>query len=369
MPTSTELLPLPPAVDLQTPDVLIELNQASRQLAELKGIAKTIPNENILIDTLFLQEALASSAIENIVTTQDDLFQVDAEPDKAGSPEAKEVHRYREALSVGFAALRESGGIISNDTLIKMFQLLKQQDARFRKTPTALKNERTNEVIYVPPENPQSVIEHMTELEKFINDDALSDLDPLIKMALIHHQFERIHPFTDGNGRVGRMLCVLYLTRTNLLDTPILYLSREIANTKRQYYHLLQAVRDQESWQQWVIYILERVRDASIRTKILIAEIQALMADYKQQMRTHLPTIYSQELLNNLFRHPYTRIELIQDDLDITRQTASKYLDQLVAQGLLREVKHGRNNYYINDSLVKLFLISAETQVGGIECG
>ena len=207
--------PLPPAVDLETVPVLKALAAANRALAELKGRAATIPNQGILIDTLALQEAKASSEIENIVTTQDELFQADLFPEGPQSPAAKEVALYRDALRLGYAHQQQTGGLIRNGTLIDMFRLLKRRDDGFRATPgTALKNESNGEIVFVPPQDAQEILAHMSALERFVNDDSVSDLDPLIKMALIHHQFESIHPFPDGNGRIGRILNVLYLTRT-----------------------------------------------------------------------------------------------------------------------------------------------------------
>lgn len=357
--------PLPPPVALETVPVLKALNLASRALADLKGQAKTIPNQDILIDTLALQEAKASSEVENIVTTQDELFQADLFPDDPQSPAAKEVALYRDALRLGYGRLLETGGMIPNSTLIDMFRLLKGRDDGFRVTPgTALKHDRTGDIIYVPPQDAREIVAQMTALERFINDDAASDLDPLIKMALIHHQFESIHPFPDGSGRIGRILNVLYLTRTGLLDVPVLYLSRHITRHKADYYRLLQAVRDsngaEEDWQAWVLYMLQGVAETAETTLRLVIGIREQMAGVKHRMRADLPKIYSQELLNNLFRHPYTRIEYVQKDLDLkARQTAAKYLDLLAEAGFVEKQQAGRNNYYVNVALVRLFVDEA----------
>lgn len=337
------------------------LAAANRALAELKGRAATIPNQGILIDTLALQEAKASSEIENIVTTQDELFQLDLFPDGLESGAAKEVARYRDALKLGLTQLLDTGGLIRNATLIEMYRFLKARSDGFRATPgTALKNDRTGEVIYVPPQDRNEIIAAMSSLEAFINDDEICHLDPLIKMALIHHQFESIHPFADGNGRIGRILNVLYLTRTGLLDIPILYLSRHINRHKAEYYKLLQAVREEGDWEAWVLYMLEAVEKTSRTTLALVEGIRKQMADVKQRMRTHLPKLYSQDLLNNLFRHPYTRIQFVRDDLGVTRQTAADYLEQLVEKGFLEKHKSGRSNYYVNTALVALFLQVSE---------
>jgi len=308
-----------------------------------------------------MEEKSRGRSVENIVTTQDELFQADLFPDDPQSPAAKEVARYRDALRLGLSRLLETGGLIPNSTLIDMFRLLKDRDDGFRVTPgTALKNERNGDIVFVPPQDANEIVTLMTALERFVNDDAVSDLDPLIKMALIHHQFESIHPFPDGNGRIGRILNVLYLTRTGLLDIPILYLSRHITRNKGDYYRLLQAVRDEGAWEEWVIFMLEGVAETAKTTLQLVSGIGELMQDAKHRMREELPKLYSQELLNNLFRHPYTRIEYVQGDLKITRQTAARYLDSLAEHGFVNKHRAGKNNYFINTRLVRLLMTVSE---------
>lgn len=359
-----QLPDLPPPIDFDTVAVWKALATANRALAELKGRAATIPNQGILIDTLALQEAKASSEIENIVTTHDELFQADLFPEGPQSPAAKEVALYRNALRLGNSQLGATQGIISNNMLIEMFRLLKRRQEGFRDTPgTALKNDHTGEIVYVPPQNGADVLAHMGALERFINDDAACPLDPLIKMAIIHHQFESIHPFSDGNGRIGRILNVIYLTRTGLLDIPVLYLSRHITQTKADYYRLLQAVREASdpveaarAWEDWVLYMLQGVAHTATTTLSLVEGLRSQMASVKQRMRSELPKLYSQDLLNNLFRHPYTRIDYVVQDLKVTRQTAAKYLDTLAECGFVTKHQAGRSNYYINSNLVRLFL-------------
>lgn len=348
---------LPPAGDVETPAVLRALARAHRHLAELKGRAAAIPNQDILIDTLALQEAKASSEIENIVTTQDELFQTSLFPEGPNSPAAKEVAYYRDALKRGFDRLVESDGLLTNNTIIDIFQILKRTTEPFRTVPgTALRNEAAGTLVYVPPQAIDDIEQHMRELETFINDDSASRLDPLIRMALIHHQFESIHPFSDGNGRVGRIINVLFLVRTGLLESPILYLSRYITSHKADYYRLLQVVRDEGTWEEWLLYMLDAVAVTSEQTLELIEGMRLLMADYKKRLREHSTIRYSQDLLNNLFRHPYTRIEFIQEDLEVTRQTAARYLDQLAEASFLEKHQQGRNNYYINTPLVDLLM-------------
>ena len=351
---------LPPPGAEETPAVLRALALAHRHLAELKGRAATIPNQGILIDTLAMQEAKASSEIENIVTTQDELFQAKAFPENPSSPAAKEVARYADALRHGFIEQGKLDGLLTNNMIIAMFQMLKRSDSGFRSTPgTALKNDQTGEIIYIPPQEGDAVRAHMAALESFINDDGQSDLDPLVKMAIIHHQFESIHPFSDGNGRLGRIINILYLTHAGLLEIPILYLSRFITRRKGEYYRLLQAVRDNGEWEPWLLYILGGVAETARETLALIEAMRALMAEYKQRFRTNHGKIYSQDLLNNLFRHPYTRIEYVQNELDISRPTATKYLEELAEGGLVTKQRIGRNNYYINQRLVALFVDGA----------
>lgn len=356
---------LPPPGLIETPSVLKALARAHRFLAELKGRAATIPNQGILIDTLSLQEAKASSEIENIVTTQDELFQLNAFPESAGSPAAKEVARYRDALRYGYDEQRRLDGLLTNNMLIAMFRILKKTDETFRETPgTALKNQGTGALVYIPPQDAKEVRDEMGVLEKFINEDGDGvDIDPLTRMAIIHHQFESIHPFPDGNGRIGRIINVLYLTRCGLLDIPILYLSRYITQNKGEYYRLLQVVRETGEWEEWLLYMLKGVEETAIETLRLVEAIRGLMAETKHRMRTEHPKIYSQDLLNNLFRHPYTRIEFVQEEIGVSRPTATKYLDELAESGMLFKHREGRNNYYINQPLVALF-VDREPEAG-----
>jgi Fic family protein len=350
-----ELPFLPPAVELETKAVLRKLSSAHRYLAELKGVVGTIPNESILINTLTLQEAKDSSEIENIVTTHDELYKSVLFEDVIQSLSAKEVRHYATALRAGFAEVRKNG-LITTNLIISLYQELEQNDGGIRQQAgTTLKNDKTGEIIYTPPQSYDEILPLMTNLEQFINDESMLDVDPLVKMAVIHHQFESIHPFYDGNGRAGRIINILYLVAQGLLDIPILYLSGYIIQTKQDYYRLLQSVRDESSWDEWLIYILEGVERTSRNTIRLVTDIRDLMQDYKHRIRNELPKIYSQELLNNLFSHPYTKIEYLQHDLGVSRLTAGKYLSQLAERGFVKKQKIGRYNYYINEPLFKLF--------------
>jgi Fic family protein len=355
------IAPLPPA-DLEhyeTRAVLKKVALANRYLAELKGVAATIPNDAILINTLVLQEAKHSSAIENIITTQDDLYKAELFTTAIANPATKEVQDYATALKAGFLRVRDTGLIRLAD-ILAIQETLEKNQAGFRKLPgTELKNAQTGQVVYTPPQHPQEIERLMNNLMQYINDNALCGADPLVKMAIIHHQFESIHPFYDGNGRTGRILNMLYMVNQGLLDLPILYLSRYLIQTKAEYYQQLQNLRDTGEWEPWLLYILEGVTQTAQTTIELIKQIKLLMQTYKQKMRTELPRIYSQELLNNLFNHPYTKIEFVMNDLSVSRLTATKYLDQLVGIGLLDKEKISRSNYYINQPLLEIFIAQA----------
>ena len=356
---------LPPETELESRAVLKKLAPAHRYLAELKGMAATIPNEHILINTLALQEAKDSSEIENVITTQDDLYKANLFADYIKNPAAKEVNRYASALKLGFEQVRRDR-LITVNRIIEIHCVLEQNDAGIRtQGGTVLKNEMSGETVYTPPQTHEEIVRLMGNLEQYINDDALSDVDPLVKMAVIHHQFESIHPFYDGNGRTGRIINILYLVAKGLLDIPVLYLSRYIIRTKDDYYRLLQDVRDTGDWEPWLIYLLEGVEQTARQTIWIIARIKEIMQDYKHRIRAELPRIYSQDLLNNLFRHPYTKIEWLQQDLGVSRLTATKYLEHLTERGFIEKHKIGRYNYYVNRPLMDVFVDIPEASKGG----
>lgn len=355
-------LPLP--YDLETKAVLKQLNKANKMLAELKGLATTIPNEQILISSLTLQEAKESSEVENIVTTQDDIYRASVSINQElQSAATKEVLNYREALQHGFNLVRKRQ-LLTNNVIKEIQERLEYNRAGFRTMPgTALKrNDGT--VVYTPPQDANEIAEYMKNLERFINDDSMCDFDPLVKMAIIHHQFESIHPFYDGNGRTGRIINVLYIVQNRLLDLPILYLSRYITRNKAEYYRLIQAIRDKNSdnaseWEEWILFMLRAVEETAFDTINLVKGIGKLMIEYKNILRPLFGKYYKHELLNNLFFHPYTKLEYFQRDISISRQTASKYLDKIVSTGLLEKIKLGRENYYVNKGLMALFLIGS----------
>jgi Fic family protein len=344
-------LPLP--FDVETRTVLKSLPAAHAALAELKGIASTIPNQNILINTLGLQEAKDSSAIENIITTYDDLYKSELNLESLKSDAAKEVQNYISALKKGFELIK-TNGLITNNIIVEIQNELERNSAGFRKLPgTALKNSLTGETIYTPPQNYDEINMLMANLEKFINDPSMCEYDPIVKMAIIHYQFESIHPFYDGNGRTGRIINILYLIVAKLQNLPILYLSNYIIQKKTDYYRLLQQIRDDENWEEWILFMIQGVEKTSRETIGLILQIKELMMEYKNKLRDNYK-FYSQDLLNNLFKHPYTKIEFVVNDLNVSRITAANYLNKLADDGILRKEKIGTGNYYINEKLFKL---------------
>lgn len=363
-------LPLP--YDLETKAVLKQLNKSNKMLAELKGLATTIPNEQILISSLTLQEAKESSEVENIVTTQDDLYRASVSTNQELlSASTKEVLNYREALQHGFNLVRKRQ-LLTNNVVKEIQERLEYNRAGFRSVPGTSLKRTDGTVVYTPPQDAQVIAEYMANLELFINDDSISDFDPLVKMAIIHHQFESIHPFYDGNGRTGRIVNVLYLVQNNLLDLPILYLSRYITRNKGEYYRLIQGIRDKNTdnaseWEAWVLFMLRAVEVTASDTITLVKGIGQLMGEYKNVLRPLFGKYYKHELLNNLFFHPYTKLEFFQRDMAISRQTAAKYLDKIVDTGLLEKIRIGRENYYVNKGLMALFLVGSSENIKGTE--
>lgn len=339
-------------VNLKTNKILEQLTLSSRALAELKGYSNTIPNMHILINAVTINEAKDSSAIENIVTTHDDIYKVLTE---SGYKEenAKEVVDYRNAIWLGYEQIKKDGYINTN-TIVKIQGTIEHNNAGIRKLPgTELKNSITGETIYTPPQSEKEIRAYLKNLEDFIN-DAEDGIDPLIKVCLIHYQFESIHPFYDGNGRTGRILNILYLVLNNLIDSPILYLSKYINKTKQEYYKLFNQVRDNNNFEDWILYILKGIEITSKETISLIEKIQKEMKNYKEEFRDKLPKIYSKELLESLFYEVYTKISYIEKACNVTRLTASSYLNQLEEIGLLESEKIGRERLYKNVRLIKL---------------
>ncbi len=339
---------LPLDIEIESKQILKKSISANRALAKLNGVAKIIPNEAILINSLILQEAKDSSEIENIITTHDELYQSSLDLDNI-TQATKEVQNYSRALLKGFELVKEHSLLLTRH-IVEIQQELEGNVAGIRKQAgTVLKNQATGEIIHIPPQEEATIRELLNNLEQYINGE--DEVDPLIKMAVIHYQFESIHPFYDGNGRTGRIINILYLVLNGLLDLPILYLSSYIIKYKADYYRLLQEIREKEAWEEWILYMLEGVEQTAMKQTKLINGIKALMDSTKEKLKTELPKIYSKDLLEILFMHPYTKIDMLVNNLGITRQTASKHLKELESIGLLEEKKIKNTKFYINKEL------------------
>jgi Fic family protein len=349
---SLPLLP-PKKSSIETIKVLKQVSKSAVALAELKGLAKTLPNPNILINAVVLKEAQASSEIENVITTQDKLYQAlfakSAKPDLA----TKEVLRYREALLMGTRLIKKRGFLNTNG-IIDIQKELEENNAGIRKLPgTALVNNLTNKVIYTPPDNFDTITNLMKNLEVYVNTDT-DDISPLIKLAIQHYQFESIHPFYDGNGRTGRIINVLYLILKGLLDEPVLYLSSFIIKNKSNYYRLLQEVRTKNNWEEWVLYMLSGIEQTALEAIKQINQISQLFNQTQKLVQQKLPKIYSKDLIEQLFIHPYCKIEFLVINLRIERKTASRYLNNLEDIAILKSLPRGKETIYVNTKLYNI---------------
>ncbi len=346
-----EIALLPPNVDCESVKILKQLNRASRALGQLKGEISKIPHSQILIETLTLEEAKDSNEIENIVTTHDEIYQASID-ETISSFTAKEAINYSNAIKFGLEIIRAKKILTIND--IKKIQHIISPNHPLRKIPgTVLKNPKTEEVIYTPPQNYNDIAELLSNLEQYINMPEFHEIDPLIKMPIIHFQFESIHPFFDGNGRTGRLLNILYLVQQGLLDIPVLYLSSYIIKNKSEYYRLLQEVRTKANWEEWILWMLKGVEITALDTVVIINEIKKLMDEYKRKIREDF-NFYSHDLINILFKHPYTKNSFLERELGIHRNTASSYLNTLSEAKMLSKTKRGKSNYYINEPLLEL---------------
>ncbi len=340
--------------DVETKAVLKAANLAHQALGELKGIVNTMPNQDILLSTLPLQEAKDSSEIENIITTQDDMYASNYETQHFSSLAAKEVHRYAQAMQFGFQQVK-TYQLLTLSTIKNVQQILENNNAGFRcQAGTKLIDQNTGKSVYTPPQSNNEIEYYMGKLALFINDSEQLDYDPLVKMAIIHHQFESIHPFYDGNGRTGRIINILYLVLNGLLDKPILYLSRYINQNKRKYYYLLQEVRDTESWEKWLLFMLKGIEETAKQTLNLVTEIKSLMQKHKKIIKDANPKLYSHELINNLYKYPYTKVEFLAEDCEVHRNTALKRLTELELLGIVKKTKIGRESFYVNQELFEL---------------
>ena len=346
--TSLSLTKLPIKINIETTKVLKKTIQANRALAKLNGVAKIIPNQNILINSLVLQEAKDSSEIENIITTHDELFRAGLDIASVTN-ETKEVQHYKEALLKGFSLVQESGLLLKRD-IVAIQKELEQNDAGVRRqSGTVLRNMATGEVVFEPPQEYEVIQKLLTNLEQYINEP--NDIDPLVTMAIIHYQFESIHPFYDGNGRTGRIINILYLILKELLDIPILYLSSYIIRHKADYYRLLQEVRTENNWEEWILYMLDGVEQTSLATIELVNGIHRLMNESKEKIKSELPKIYSKDLVEILFMHPYTKIDFLVEELGLHRHTVSKYLNELEKINIMKSIKIQNSKYFVNEEL------------------
>ena len=344
---------LPPAKKkIETVTVLKQLVNSSVVLAELKGLANTLPNPQILLNAVVLTEARASSEIENVITTQDKLYE--ALSAKAAQTDAatKEVLRYREAMFKGFSILTKKG-FINTNVIIEIQKTLEHNNAGIRRLPgTALKSTATGKTIYTPPDNEAAILRLLKNYEDYLNEP--DDISPLIKLAVQHYQFESIHPFYDGNGRTGRIINILYLVMHGLLQSPLLYLSAYIIENKADYYRLLQEVRTKDNWENWILFILSGIEQTAAKTINQVKEINQLFAKTQGKVKKELPKSYNKELLEIIFEHPYCKTEYITTRLNITRITAAKYLKELELLGILKSKKIWKETIYINMALYNL---------------
>ncbi|NQT60472.1 MAG: Fic family protein [Bacteroidetes bacterium] len=344
---------LPPKENIEKLEILRKAIKANTALARLNGYCSTIPNENILLDAIILKEAKASSEIENIITTHDKIYQAMLKRDNKYDTATKEVLNYREATWKGYKLICENN-ILTTKTIVQIQETLEKNKAGIRKlSGTTLMNDTTGEIIYIPPDDERTIRDLLRNLEEYMNID--DEIDPLIKLAIIHYQFESIHPFYDGNGRTGRIVNVLYLVLKGLLKSPILYLSSYIIKNKGSYYNYLQNVRDKGNWGNWIMFMLTAVEVTALETLETVRAIKNLMDDTIEICKDKLPkTTYSKELIELLFVQPYTKIEFLVKNKIAERRTASKYLTQLEEIGVLESSNFGKEKIFINKKLYEL---------------
>lgn len=348
-----DLPDLPPEAEIDSKEILKKAIRANKALAKLVGSGRQLPNQSMLINSIALQEAKMSSEIENILTTNDELYQA-LSADKAPSdPSTKEVLHYQDALWEGYQLVRKKG-FINTNLFVHLYNIIKETTAHVRNTPgTKISNKRTNEIIYTPPEGEAAIREKLKNLEDFINDTD-DDIDPLIKMAIIHYQFEAIHPFSDGNGRTGKILNILYLINNDLLEIPILYLSKYIIENKKAYYDGLRQVTEEGKWSEWIMYILDAIEKTALFTQQKIDSIVNLMSETEIFLKEAAKDIYSKELLEIIFRQPYSKRKFLEDAGLVKRKTAGTYLSRLEELGLLRSIMVGKEKLFINQRLFSI---------------
>ncbi|HEY5408460.1 MAG TPA: Fic/DOC family N-terminal domain-containing protein [Ginsengibacter sp.] len=342
---------LPPKADIETKNILRKTISAGRALAQLNGTLLNLPNPTLFLDTIYLQEAKASSEVENIITTNDELYKSLVADRKVENSATKEVLSYKEALWLGLEQLKTKPFITTN-LCVKIVQCIKQNNASIRNTPGTTLCNTQGEVIYTPPRGEPIVREKLANLEKFINED--ETIDPLIKMALMHYQFEAIHPFADGNGRTGRILLLLYLKLSGLLKTPAIYLSEYIIKNKEDYYRKLRGVTENNEWESYILYMLDMIEETSVKGLSRLNKITAVMKTTADEIKKKLPKIYSKDLIEILFRLPYSKRKHLIDENIGNLKTAGNYLIALEENGFLKSVKVGKEKLYLNQRLLKI---------------
>lgn len=343
---------LPPKADIETKDILRKTISAGRALAQLNGTLLNLPNPTLFLDTIYLQEAKASSEVENIITTNDELYKSLVADRKVENSATKEVLSYKEALWSGLEQLKTKPFITTN-LCIRIVQCIKQNNASIRVTPGTTLSNTQGEVIYTPPSGETVIREKLANLEKFINEEDES-IDPLIKMALMHYQFEAIHPFADGNGRTGRILLLLYLKLSGLLDTPAIYLSEYIIKNKTEYYQRLRGVTEKNEWEEYILFMLDMIEQTSARGLERLNKITKSIDKTAEEIKTKLPKIYSKDLVEILFRLPYTKRQHLIDENIGNAKTVGNYLITLEENGFLKSVKVGKEKLYLNERLLKI---------------
>lgn len=351
---ANDLVFLPPKIELETKKVLKKAIKANKELAKLKGYCLKLPNTSILLNSMILNEAIASSEIENIITTHDKLFTALVSENYKIDPSTKEVLNYRQAVWKGYKLINKNK-LLTTNIIIDIQETLEKNKAGIRKLPgTVIKNISTDEILFTPPDNEKTILHLLKNLENYINIDE-DNIDPLIKMAVIHYQFESIHPFYDGNGRTGRIINILYLILKDLLDEPILYLSKYIIKNKNYYYKYLQELRSKNNWEDYILFILDAVEKTSIESVEIIESILKLLNETIAFSKKNLPKgVYSRELIEAIFLQPYTKVEFLVEKGIGERRTAGKYLKELEKIGVLESFKLWKENIYINTKLFNL---------------
>ena len=347
-----DLPPVPPKVELETKPVLKSVVAARTALERLKGAGRLIPNQRVLVDSIALQEAKLSSAIENVVTTNDELYRAFSDDGRTADPQTKEVLGYHAALWTGYQGIRSGKRQLTTRLFEELVGIVRGSDIGIRRVPGTKLGTPAGQVIYTPPEGEVRLRDLLGNLEKFIYRE--DELDPLVRLAVMHYQFEAIHPFTDGNGRTGRILNILFLVERELLEIPVLYLSRYIIENKSAYYDGLRRVTEEGAWEKWVLYMLDAVTNTATLTCDKISKIRKLMDDWSARLKSERPRMYSKDLVEIVFRHPYSKIRFLEQEGIATRQTASKYLQAMADMDLLRPIRVAREIYYINDAFLRL---------------